>query len=86
MSPSIQQLRLTADLMEAREHAKRVLGIAYDLHVGKVRLILRSAAKREKVSVLSVALEAAKKVKDPTLIIAAALDEIEHVPMTGGAE
>lgn len=81
MTPTEQQIKMTAKLYEMRDRAKRLLGDQYKHHMAELGVILKMTAERDKKSVLEVATEVATKRgllgMDLMMVMAAAVELTE---------
>lgn len=76
MRPTEQQVRLAAQLYEARDAVRRLLGTTYSARMVELGGALQRVADASKTTVLSAAINAARSVSglDSLLILAAAVE------------
>ena len=74
-------LRLTADLIDHRDALRRLWGDRYAITVKPARLVLRGVAAERGIDIAAAALQLAKEMDgkgaDPSIILAALVDESE---------
>ena len=81
MSHLLKAAKLSADMIQRRDDMRHLLGSKYAAHCAEARAIISAIAKRDGVGTTEAALSVAKAMDkaghDPSMVIAALVDECE---------